>query len=143
MQSRKLKHLVKIFFILFIFSACTSDYIVPEPPPPPVPVEPINPNDSIPNDTIPVHQISYSGVIQPIFTAKCVSCHGVGQTAPVLVAGKSYKALMNSPGMIDTINPGNSILYKEMAPGGGMSSTCKKADADSVYKWIDQGAKNN
>jgi hypothetical protein len=143
MQSRKLKHLVKILFVLFILSACTSDYIVPEPPAPPVPVVPVDPNDTTSNDTVPVYQTSYSGAIQPMFTAKCIFCHGVGQNAPVLVTGKSYKALMNSPGMVDTINPGSSILYKEMITGGGMSSYCKKADADSVYKWIDQGAKNN
>jgi hypothetical protein len=45
--------------------------------------------------------------------------------------------------MVDTTNPGNSTLYLTMKPGGSMSTYCKKAHADSVYKWIRQGAKNN
>ncbi len=133
MQSKKLKKLISFLFVLVILSACTKDVIVPEPAAPPSPPPP----------PPPPGQISYSAKIQPIFTAKCVACHGVGQSAPVLVENKSYKALMNSPGMIDTITPGNSILYLEMANGGGMAVYCKKADADSVYKWISQGAHNN
>jgi len=132
MQIRKLKKLITNIIVIFILSSCTSDYIIPEPPAPPE--APPSPNEN---------KISYSGEIQPIFNAKCVSCHGVGQAAPVLAAGKSYQALMSSAGMIDTITPGNSKLYQEMAPGGGMSSHCNKSNADSVYKWIRQGAKNN
>lgn len=132
MQSRKLKKLITIFFVLFIFSSCSSDYIVPDPPaPPPAPPSPTD------------YQTSYSGAIQPIFNAKCLMCHKQGQTPPVLSEGKSYQSLMTMPGQIDTIVPGNSILYKKMAPGGSMAPYCKKADADSVYKWISQGAKNN
>jgi len=132
MQSKELKKLITIFFVLFIFSSCTSDYIVPDPPAPP-------PTPPSPNE----NKISFSGEIQPIFTANCVKCHKEGGVAPVLAAGKSYQALMNTSGMIDTVAPGNSKLYQEMAPGGGMSSFCNKANADSTYKWIRQGAKNN
>jgi hypothetical protein len=131
MQSKKLKNLITVFFALFIISSCTRDYIVPDPP---EQVIPPSPNEN---------KISFAGEIQPVFTAKCVRCHGVGQNAPVLADGKSYQSLMSTPGMIDTIVPGNSILYKEMATGGGMSSFCNKANADSTYKWIRQGAKNN
>ena len=130
MQSKKLKKLITIFFVLFIFSACTKDLIVPDPPSPPPP-------PPVPG------KISYAGEIQPIFTAKCVSCHGLGQNAPVLSEGKSYQSLRNISGMLDTITPGNSTLYAEMAPGGGMSAHCNKANADSVFKWISEGANNN
>ena len=130
MQSKKLKKLITIFFVLFIFSACTKDLIVPDPPAPPPP-------PPVPG------KMSYAGIIQPIFTAKCVSCHGVGQNAPILSDGKSWQSLHNMSGMIDTIAPANSILYKEMATGGGMAAHCTKANADSVYKWISQGALNN
>ena len=130
MQSKKLKKLITIFFVLFIFSACTKDLIVPDPPSPPPP-------PPVPG------KISYAVEIQPIFTAKCVSCHGLGQNAPVLEDGKSYLALRNMSGMIDTVAPGNSILYIEMATGGGMSQHCTKANADSVFKWISEGANNN
>ncbi|MEI7660742.1 MAG: hypothetical protein WCK34_01020 [Bacteroidota bacterium] len=129
MQSKKLKKLITIFFVLFIFSACTKNLIVPDPPAVPVPVVP--------------GQISYAGSIQPIFTAHCITCHKVGGTSPVLVEGKSYQALMNTSGLINTAAPDNSGLYLQMKPGGGMSSFCSKADADSTYKWISQGAKNN
>jgi hypothetical protein len=132
MQSRLLKKLFAVFFMLFIFSSCTSDYIVPEPPA--APPTPPSPDEN---------KISYSGEIQPIFTNKCVRCHGVGQTPPVLTAGKSYQSLMSIPGMVDTITPGNSVLYKEMAQGGGMYQYCTKSNSDSVYKWIRQGARNN
>ena len=139
MQIYMLKRLFITLFVMFILASCTRDYIVPEPPP-----LPENPNDTIkPPDTIPENQISYSGIIQPIFTAKCVKCHGVGQALPVLTAGKSYQSLWSISGMLDTITPGNSTLYKEMKPGGGMSNYCNKSNADSVYKWIRQGAKNN
>ena len=132
MQIRKLKKLITTFFVIFILSSCSSDHIVPEPPEPPP--APPSPNES---------KISFSGEIQPIFTAKCMPCHASGAALPTLVAGKSYQSLMSISGMIDTINPGNSTLYLEMKPGGGMSNYCKKANADSVYKWIRQGAKNN
>ena len=130
MKSRMLNKLIGIFFVLFILSSCTKDLIVQDPPAPPPP-------PPVPG------KISFTGEIQPIFTANCVSCHDVGHTAPVLAAGKSYQALMGTNGMINTSSPGNSILYQMMAPGGAMSSYCTKANADSVYKWIDQGAENN
>ncbi len=131
MQSKKLKNLITIFFVLFIFSSCTKDLIVTDPP---VVIAPPSPNEN---------KISFSGEIQPIFSAKCTMCHGTGQNSPTLVAGKSYQSLMSMQGMIDTVTPGNSILYKQMATGGGMSQYCNKANADSTYKWIRQGAKNN
>jgi len=131
MQSKKLKKLLTIFFVLVLFSSCKHDYIVLDPP-----ASPAAPDS---NENI----ISYSGEIQPIFTANCVKCHGIGQVAPVLAEGKSYQALMNASGMIDVINPGNSLLYRKMASGGSMSSFCTKANTDSTYKWIRQGAKNN
>ena len=129
MQSKKLKKLLTIVLVLFIFSSCTKDVIVTDPPAIKAPVVP--------------GQISFSGRIQPIFTANCVKCHKVGGVAPVLEEGKSYQALMNTPGLINTAAPASSILYQEMAPGGSMSSFCTVADSDSTYKWISQGAKNN
>ena len=129
MQSRKLKKLFTILFVVFIFTSCTKDYIVPDPPAPP-PLPPV------------AGQISYAGIIQPIFTQNCVSCHGVGGTSPVLASGKSYQSLINS-GMVIPGTPGNSILYLKMAPGGSMSQHCTTANADSVKRWIEQGAKNN
>ncbi|HNY00973.1 MAG TPA: hypothetical protein PKG48_00205 [Bacteroidales bacterium] len=132
MQSRRLKNLVSTLFLVVILASCSSDMIIPDPPAPPAP--PISPNEN---------QISFAGEIQPIFTAKCAFCHGIGQTPPVLKEGKSYQSLTSIPGMIDTVVPANSTLYKEMTTGGGMAQYANKANADSVYKWIRQGAKNN
>ena len=129
MQIRKLKKLITLLSVIFILSSCAKDTIVPDPPVVPVPPVP--------------GQISYAGEIQPIFTEKCVRCHGVGQVAPVLVEGKSYQALKNMPGLIVVGAPDNSIVYQKMATGGSMAAYCTKANADSVYKWISQGAKNN
>ena len=129
MQSQKLNKLIAIFFVLFFFSACTKDLVVPDPPA--VPIKPAP------------GQISYAGAIQPIFTAKCVSCHGAGQNAPVLAAGSSYMSLKTINGMIDTDVPANSNLYKKMFTGGSMASHCTVADADSVLRWITEGANNN
>ena len=136
MQIGKLKKFFTMFFVIFILASCAKDTIVMEPPAPAP--KPPSPNEN---------KISYSGFIQPIFTEKCISCHGNGGAAPTLVDGKSYSSLMNTSGMIDTVTPGNSILYKEMIAGDGTTmfdkGYCKKKDADSVYKWIRQGAKNN
>ena len=132
MQIRKLKKLFTTLFVIFILSSCSSDYVVPDPPAPPP--APPSPNES---------KISYSGEIQPIWNDKCMPCHAVGAALPVLATGKSYQSLMSIPGMVDTINPGNSALYLSMIPGGSMINYSKKANADSVYKWIRQGAKNN
>ena len=128
-----LKKLIPTLLVFFILSSCTSDYIVPEPPEPP----------ANPNDTTPQSIISYAGEIQPIWNAKCMPCHAQGSALPTLATGKSYQSLMSISGMVDTITPVNSALYKSMITGGSMVIYCKKADADSVKKWISQGAKNN
>ena len=130
MQIRALKKVITILSVIFILSACSKDSIVPDPPTPPPP-------PPVPG------QISYAGEIQPIFTADCIRCHGVGMVLPTLVEGKSYLSLMNTADMVIVAAPGNSILYRKMSSGGSMASYCTKANADSVYKWISQGAKNN
>ena len=135
MQFKKLKNLILILLAVFAIYACTNDYIVPEPPA-------LNGDEPVPVDSNE-NQISYSGQIQPIWNKKCMPCHAAGAALPTLAAGKSYQSLMSIPGMVDTAAPANSDLYKSMIPGGSMSNYSKRADADSVYKWIRQGAKNN
>jgi len=130
MQTGKLKKMITMLSVIFILSSCTKDLIVPDPPAPPPP-------PPVPG------QISYAGEIQPVFTDKCVRCHNVGQVPPVLASGKSYPSLMSMADMVIVAAPGNSILYRKMATGGSMNQYCTTANADSVYKWISQGAKNN
>ncbi|MDR2888002.1 MAG: hypothetical protein LBV26_08415 [Bacteroidales bacterium] len=83
--------------------------------------------------------VSFSGVIQPIFDAKCVSCHG-GATAPDLRADNSHKALAG--GNYATLPAGESALYKAIVNNFHTPFTVQ-AEKDSIFSWISQGAKDN
>jgi len=107
---------------MLLFASCTSDLIKPEPVTP------------------PSSDLSYSADVQPIFTSKCVGCHG-GAIAPDLTAANSYNSL-TTMGLINTANPPKSEIYIEMSTGS-MSSYCTSSDAATVLAWIEQGAKNN
>ena len=93
----------------------------------------------VPDPTVP---ISYAADIQAIWDKGCTGCHGVGKTPPDLTAANSYNALING-GMVDTAQPDKSIIYTEMATGGGMAPYTNAKDAGTVLVWIQQGAKNN
>jgi len=90
-----------------------------------------------PNDSV-VDTISYSAEIQPIFDAKCVSCH-VNQN-PKLSETTSYTSLMNG-GYINTSSPESSILYIKMKEGH--YATFSAAELAVLLQWIQQGALNN
>ena len=91
----------------------------------------------------PTLKISFKDTIQPIFTAGCLGsfCHS-GSTSPDLSVGNAYNSL-NSGGFINTATPAQSIIYKEMAPGGGMASHCTVDQANLVLAWITKGALDN
>jgi hypothetical protein len=81
----------------------------------------------------------FQGDIQPIFSAKCVTCHG-GVTSPNLTDGKSYNALtkggyVNAPAE-------TSRLYVKMNSSEHMPRSTQ-ADRLKVLYWIEQGALNN
>jgi len=93
----------------------------------------------IPEKINPVDSVHYQAEIQPIFSAKCISCHGAIK-APDLRDGKSYNALtkggyVNQPGE-------SSKLYVKMT---GPEHTPRSSDMDKqkVLLWINQGAHNN
>jgi hypothetical protein len=124
----------KIFGSLFlflsgmlIFVSCAKDTLVA-----PVPVV-IPPN----------LKISFKDTIQPIFTANCMGsgCHS-GSTSPNLTVGNAYNSL-RSGGFLNTASPAQSILYIQMAPGGGMSGHCTVDEANLVLAWITKGALDN
>jgi len=123
------KRFLRLFFIsgalLMLLSACEYDFIIPTPPPPPPPA----------NDTI-----SFSQDIQPIFNAKCISCHA-GSIDPNLITGKSYSALV--PAYVIANSPETSDLYIVCKPGGSMSSYTSAAHLDLIKRWIFAGAKND
>lgn len=90
----------------------------------------------------PEGTISYSQDMQPFFDAKCVTCHN-GSGLPLnLEASVSYSELIFG-GYVDTSDPKNSELYKEISPGGDMEQHATDTERAMTLKWIEQGAKNN
>jgi len=91
--------------------------------------EVINPTDSV----------HFQAEIQPIFDAKCITCHGPIK-APNLRDGYSYEALTEG-GYVE--QPGEtSILYTKMT-GAEHSPRSSDVDKQKVLNWINQGAHNN
>lgn len=94
----------------------------------------------------PPQDVSFSGDLQPIFTANCTSsgCHDDKPSHnPSLVTGKSYNAIIQG-GYVNTAVPTNSILYNEvksanMPPSGAL----KQSDIQKILDWIRNGAPNN
>jgi hypothetical protein len=121
MQYRKYAFMVAVLMSLVTLWSCEYEKIQPDLPP-------VN------------QEISYSADIQPIWNKSCTGCHGSGMTAPDLTEGNSYNDLMNG-GFVVTSDPDDSKIYTEMI--GGMSSYTNTSDANLVYVWIQQGAKNN
>ena len=77
--------------------------------------------------------------IQPIFDAKCISCHG-GSKSPDLRSGKSWNAL--TTGGYVNLPAETSRLYTKIT---GSSHTAKTSDVEKqeIFYWIEQGSKNN
>ena len=122
------KRLLRLLFLsgalICILTACEYDYIIPTPPPP-----------VIVGDTI-----SYSQDIQPIFNAKCNSCHsGVN---PVLTSSVSYNSLVSGNYVVAN-SPATSELYIVCKAGGSMSSYVSSAQLLLISRWITAGAKND
>jgi hypothetical protein len=87
----------------------------------------------------PNYAWSFAADIQPMFTAKCVTCHG-GVTSPNLTEGKSYNALtkggyVNAPAE-------TSRLYAKMNSSEHLPRSTE-ADRLKVLYWIQQGTLNN
>ena len=83
--------------------------------------------------------VSYSADIQPIFDAKCISCHA-GSLSPDLTPEVSYEELMNG-GYVDTINPPNSLLMQQLY--GSHDARATETEKQSILVWIEGGALNN
>ena len=99
----------------------------------------------IPIDTATV---SFSNVIQPIFTASCAlaGCHVSGGQVPNLTKGFAYQALLDED-MLVPYDPTNSELMGwltgKLSPVMPLGSGPDQAINDKVYNWIYQGALNN
>jgi hypothetical protein len=84
--------------------------------------------------------VSFSKSIQPIFTAKCISCHKPPKI-PDLREGYSHASL-TSNGLVN-LPAETSVLYTTITQVGSHKSMCTKSEKDSIYVWISQGAKDN
>jgi hypothetical protein len=101
--------------------------------------------------------VSYRDQIQPILTARCVTCHGSDVPRAKIVLA-SYQELMNSKtksGKQPLVTPGNleeSRLYVlcstiqsqfRMPPDTSHTTPLPNKDLVLLSKWIMQGAKDN
>lgn len=91
----------------------------------------------------PDEPISFATQIQPIFTAKCVSCHP--PTANLdLSQGVAYGQITQSR-YIDLGNPEESLIYTYPSPTSATHSYRKYTaqEAFLLLTWIQEGAENN
>ncbi len=136
MKAIHLIYIVIIIALIALFESCEYEYIEfaeqPVPPPPDT------------NDTIPVHQISFTLAIEPIFEeATCTNCHN-GSLTPDLTEGNAYNSIMSN-GLAVPFDHTNSMIYTYPHPVSGSHGTRYQntAQTDSIYLWIYQGAIDN
>lgn len=100
--------------------------------------------------------VSFSKQIQPIFDARCTTCHG-GSGGLVLDEGESYSNLVNVAAQRSCppekrVMPGNasaSVLYKKISGTSCGTQMPKKgpplleSEIRLIRTWIDEGARNN
>ena len=93
---------------------------------------------------------SFQDTILPIFNDNdnCSGCHkagSIGGSAIILTPDVCYTQLMSKPGMVDTVNADQSkiYLYPKIGTSTHQNKKYTKVQADLIYAWIKQGAKNN
>lgn len=109
-------------FLLLVVAGCTK-YEIPAPELP----------EGIPAD------VSYSADVQPIFDAKCVSCHG-GATSPDLTRDWSYDELIDGD-YVNTDDPLESPLYQIFL--GTHDGRATEEEVLTILGWIVEGAEDN
>jgi hypothetical protein len=87
----------------------------------------------------PEATVLFQTEIQPIFTSKCIMCHG-GSRNPDLRDGKSYASL--TTGGYVQLPAETSKLYLKITSSSHESRTLP-IEKDKILFWIRQGAKNN
>jgi len=92
-------------------------------------IETVNPEDTV----------YFQADIQPIFTAKCIACHGSNRN-PDLREGFSYDAL--TTGGYVAAPAESSRLYVRITSGGHVAYTTDE-QKQLILIWIQQGAQNN
>uniref|UniRef100_UPI0032178455 hypothetical protein n=1 Tax=uncultured Draconibacterium sp. TaxID=1573823 RepID=UPI0032178455 len=129
---KKLKILLSVVLVTFLFTGCLYNFILPEPETPTT--DPDDPN---------APEVSFAEDIVPIFTsATCISCHNGGQS-PNLTGTNVYSNIV--PAFINTTDAESSEIYDYPSPATSKHSWSKysSAQAAQVLLWINQGAQNN
>lgn len=94
---------------------------------------------------IPDEPVSFSSVIQPVFTASCAVCHsseGGLKGGLDLSEGNAYNSI-NSSTYINLTSPSESLIYTYPSPSGSHFGKYSITDAAYVLKWIEEGAEDN
>ena len=106
---------------------------------------------NVDSNVIPDSNVSYSKHIQPIFNAKCVNCHGVGQTDAGLDL-TTWAGTTANPSVVFPGKPENSNLvftieqtsgFPPMPPVDSPYPPLTQNQINGVKTWIKEGAKNN
>lgn len=117
---------------LIYFSSCENYQFIVESGPPPV--------DTTGNDSTKL--VSFVKSVEPIFTVdNCIGCHKSGKN-PDLRTGYAYQSLKTG-GFVEP-PAATSKLYVKITKDAGHSSMIKQKESkDTIYMWIEQGAKDN
>ena len=110
---------------------CTYDKVEPEIP-------------EIPGGGPGEDPISFATDIQPIFTAKCIGCHGGSnpQAGLVLTEGNAYNSI-NKAKYINLTDPPLSLIYTKPSPTGSHFKKYTTTEAATLLVWIQDGANDN
>ena len=86
--------------------------------------------------------VSYATQIQPIWDAKCISCHPPSKSLDLTPANSYNELVPDYVTVADSANPDNSKLYRKLVSS---SHTPRTTDLDkaTIEKWISQGVPNN
>lgn len=93
--------------------------------------------------------VSYQSDIQPIFDAKCLSCHPAAFPSLDLRQGRSYRQLVRAGATLrpafERVIPGRPDLSYLLlhVPDPRFRSVLDETDRDLIARWIEQGAKDN
>ncbi|MEX0986759.1 MAG: hypothetical protein WD052_04715 [Bacteroidales bacterium] len=95
-----------------------------------------------------IGEVTFSGTIQPVFTAKCNNCHN-GDIHPLnLSEGSAYNEIQSytpeSGGqMINSDSPEESVLYIMALDGAHGYFSLSATEKAQILKWITEGALDN
>ena len=115
-----LLYLLSSFILIILISGCEYEKI-----------EPVLAPDNV----------IFSSDVQPIFTSKCISCHG-GTQAPDLREQNSYSVL-TAGSYLNLTEPENSNFYKKISGSGSMAQYATNEDRAIILRWIELGALDN